>query len=93
MIGGEAFDRMIADSSGCIHYVNLLTDSGTVLGFNAFHVVLANPNYLDVLLPLDTYENLNYNGHNYDVVYCELIQHIRQNNIELVRIICDNGPT
>jgi hypothetical protein len=47
---------MIADISGRIHYVNLLTDSGTVLGFNAFHAVLVDPNSVDVLLSLDTDE-------------------------------------
>jgi hypothetical protein len=90
--GGEAFDQMIADISGRILYVNLLTDSGTVLGFNAFHAVLVNPNELDVLLPLDTYENLNYNSNHYEAGYCDLIQQIRQYDIELVRIICDNCP-
>jgi hypothetical protein len=53
-IGGEVFYRMIADISGRIHEVKLLTDSGTVLGFNVFHTILINPNYLDVLLPLNT---------------------------------------
>jgi hypothetical protein len=83
---------MITDISGRIHDVNLLTDSGTVLGFNAFRAILVNPNYLDVLLPLDTYEPLNYNSNNCDAVYCELIQQIRQYDIELVSIICDNCP-
>jgi hypothetical protein len=91
-IVGGAFDRMITDISVRIHFVNLLTDSGTVLGFNAFHAVLVNPNYLDVLLPLDTDKKFNYNKDNYESVYCELIQQIRQSDIELISIICDNCP-
>jgi hypothetical protein len=83
---------MTADISGRIHYVNLLTGSGTVLGLNAFHAVLVNPNSLDVPLPVDTYENLGHNPDNYEAVYCELIQQIRQYNIELVSMICGNCP-
>jgi hypothetical protein len=85
-IGGEAFDRMIADISGRIRYVNLLAGSGIVLGFNAFHAVLVNPNHLGILLPLDTYENFNYNSDDYEAVYCELIQQIRQYDIEFISI-------
>jgi hypothetical protein len=83
---------VIADISGRIHYVNLLTGSGRVLGFIAFHAVLVNPNDLDVLLRLDTYENLKYNNDNGEAVYCELIRQIWQYDIELVSIICDNCP-
>jgi hypothetical protein len=68
---------MITDISGRIHYVNLFTDSGTVLGLNVFHAVLVNPRYLDVVLPLDTYENLDYNSDNYEAVDCELAQQIQ----------------
>jgi hypothetical protein len=92
-IRGEPFDRMIADISGRIHYVNLLMNSGTILGFNAFHAVLANSNHLDIILALDTDENRNYNTDNYEAAYYELIQQIRQYDIELVSIICDNCPS
>jgi hypothetical protein len=91
-IDGEAFDRMITDISGRSHDVNLLMGSDTVLEFNAFHAVLANPNCLDVLLPLDTYKNLDYNSDGYQAVCCELIQQIRQYDIELINILCDNCP-
>jgi hypothetical protein len=33
-----------------------------------------------------------YNNDNYEAVYCELLQQIRQYDIELVSIICVNCP-
>jgi hypothetical protein len=39
-----------------VHYVNLLTDAGTVLGFHSLHAVLTNPHYPETMLPLDTYD-------------------------------------
>jgi hypothetical protein len=65
---------MIADISGRIYYVNLLMDSGIVLGFNAFHIVLVNPNSLDVRLPVDTDENLKHNNDSYEAVYRETVR-------------------
>jgi hypothetical protein len=90
--GEEAFRRMIEDLSGRIHYMNLLTDSGTVLGFTALHAVLTNPNYPDSILPLDTFENRNYDGDNYEAFFRSLITEIGGYGIELVAIVCDNCP-
>jgi hypothetical protein len=55
----DAFDRMSDDMAGRIHYMNVLTDSGTVLRFNVLHFLLGNPNYPETIVSLDTYENRN----------------------------------
>jgi hypothetical protein len=91
-LGADVFERMVMDFSSRIHYANLVTDAGTVLGFNAFHALLSNPNYPDVSLPLDTYENLNFNSENYEQVFRELISQCERSQIDVVSIICDNCP-
>jgi hypothetical protein len=42
--------------------MNLLTDSGTVLGFTALQTILTNPNCPGTILPPDRFESRNYNG-------------------------------
>jgi hypothetical protein len=91
-IGVDTFDRMMSDFPTRIHYANLVTDAGTVLGFNAFHALLINPNYPDVVIPLDTYENLNFNSENYELAFRELIRQWGRYHVEPVSIICDNCP-
>jgi hypothetical protein len=53
---------MVEDLSGRIHSMNLLADSDTVLGLTALQAILTNPNYPGTFLPLDTFENRNYDG-------------------------------
>jgi hypothetical protein len=55
-----AFDKMLDDIAERIHYVNLLTDAGTALGFNALHAIVLNPHCPNDLSPFDTDENCNY---------------------------------
>jgi hypothetical protein len=90
--GQEAFDRMIENLSGRIQSMNLLTDSGTVLGFTALQAILTNPNYPGTILPLDTFENRNYDGHHYEAFFRSLINEIVRYEIEFVAIVCDNCP-
>jgi hypothetical protein len=86
----EAFDRMVGGLYVRIHCMNLLTDSGTVLGFTALLATLLNPNYPGTILPLDTFENRNYDGGHYEVFFRSLISEIIRYEIELVTIVCDN---
>jgi hypothetical protein len=58
--GAAAFDKMLDGNAERIYYVNLLTDAGTVLGFNSLHAIVLNPHYPNDLIPLDAYENCNY---------------------------------
>jgi hypothetical protein len=89
-MGQEAFDRMILYISGRIHDVNLLTDSCTVLGFNALHVVLINSNFPETITRLDTYENVRFTAGQYKRFYRDMIQMVTRHDIEIVAIICDN---
>jgi hypothetical protein len=91
-MGQEAFDRMIEDLCGRVCYVNLLTDSGTVLGFNTLHAVLTNPNFPDTIVPFDTYENIRFTAEQYEQFFCDMIQKVTSHGIEIVAIICDNCP-
>jgi hypothetical protein len=90
--GSEAFEAMLSDVAGRIHYVNLLTDAGTVHNFNALHAILINPHYSEDLIPFDTYENLNYTSNDYEEFYKAIITEIREHELEIVAIICDNCP-
>jgi hypothetical protein len=90
--GHEAFHRSIDEISGRIHYMNLLTDSGTVLDFSSLHAVLTNPNYPEILLPLDTFENRNNRSEDYEAVFRSLVTEVSGYNIELVAVVCDNCP-
>jgi hypothetical protein len=83
---------MILDTSGRIHYVNLLTNSDAVLGFNALHTVLINPNFPEAVVPFDTYENIRFTGDQYGQFYREIIEATMKQDIEIVAIICDNCP-
>jgi hypothetical protein len=60
---------MVADLFGRIHSMNLLTDSGTVLGFTALQTILTNANYPGTILPLDTFENRNFDGDHYEAFF------------------------
>jgi hypothetical protein len=88
--GTATFDRILDNISGRIRYVNLLTDSGTVLAFNTLHAVLTNPNYSDVIIPLDTYENRNFTSDDYGQFFQSVITEIQARNLEIVAVICDN---
>jgi hypothetical protein len=91
----EAFDQMVGDLSGQIHYMDLLTDSDTVLGFTAIQTLLRNPNDPGTILPLDIFESRNYDGCHYDHYEAfsrSLISEAVRYKIEPVAIICDNCP-
>jgi hypothetical protein len=90
--GAEAFEKMLEDMSERIRYVNILTDAGTVLGFNALHGILVNPHYPETLIPFDTYENRGHTGDDYEEFYKMLINEIRGHELEIVAMICDNCP-
>jgi hypothetical protein len=83
---------MIEEISGRIHDMNLLTDSGTVLDFTPLHAILTNPNYPEMVLPLDTFESRHYDNENYEAILRSLIAEIGGYNIELVAVVCDNCP-
>jgi hypothetical protein len=44
--------------------MNLLTDSDHILGFAALRTILTSPNLPGIIIPLDTFENRNYDGDN-----------------------------
>jgi hypothetical protein len=90
--GQEAFDRVVEDLSARIHSMNLLTDSGTVLGFTALQTILTNPNYPGTILSLDAFENRNRDGDHYETFFRSLISETVRCEIELVAIICGNCP-
>jgi hypothetical protein len=83
---------MVENLSGRIRYMNLLTDSGTVLGFTVFQAIPTNPNHPGTIRPRDTFENQNYDGSHYEAFFRSLIGEIVRNEIELVIIVCDNCP-
>jgi hypothetical protein len=60
-----AFDKMLDDIAERIQYINLPTDAGTVLGFNALHAIVMNPHCPNDLIPLDTCENCSYTSNEY----------------------------
>jgi hypothetical protein len=72
--------------------MNLLTDSGTVLDFTAFHAILTNPNYPEMILPLDTFENRHCESENYEAAFRLFIAEVGGSNIELVAVVCDAWP-
>jgi hypothetical protein len=83
---------MVEDLSGRIHYMNLLTDSGTVLGPTALQAIFRNPNDPGTILPLDIFESRNYDGDHYEAFFRSLISEIVRYKTELVDIGCDNCP-
>jgi hypothetical protein len=75
--GQKALDRMAENLSGRIHYMNLLTDSDTVLVFTAFQAILTNSNYPGTILPLDTFKNCNSDGDQWEAFLSITHQHGR----------------
>jgi hypothetical protein len=88
--GAAAFDKMLDDIAKDIHSLNLLTDTGTVLGFNDVHAIVLNPRYLNVLSPFNTHENCNYSSSECKESFREITRQIPEHSLELVAIICDN---
>jgi hypothetical protein len=51
---------VLDDMADRIYHVNVLTDSGIVFEFNALHSLLKNPNYPEMIMSLEAYEDRNY---------------------------------
>jgi hypothetical protein len=90
--GAEAFERMMKDMRTKVCYVNLIADSGTVLRFNAVHAMAVNPNFPANVLPLDTFENRNFTGDDYEAFFRNAIAELTTRGVEVVAVVCDNCP-
>jgi hypothetical protein len=64
--GASPFNKVLDDITERIHYVNLLGNVGTLLGFNALHVIVLNPHSPSDLISFDTYGDCNYTSFDYE---------------------------
>jgi hypothetical protein len=68
MVVVDAFNKTLDDIADRIHYVNLLANTGTVLGSNALHAIVLKPHSSNDLIPFDTCENCSYTGNKYEKI-------------------------
>jgi hypothetical protein len=89
----HAFEDMLDDITGRIHYVSLLTEIGAILGLTSLHAIVLNPHYPDDLILFDIWENCNFRSGQYEMFFHEMIQQTQNQNLELVPVICDKCLT
>jgi hypothetical protein len=94
--GHAVYDERIGTIRDDHRFVNIICDAGTVMTMKVVHAAVSNPSRLLRILPLEPYENTNWNAENYETFFHEVVaslsQEVEGSSVEICGVICDNLP-